>query len=186
MTFSVADHVQGGGKSFSFEFFPPKTDVGERNLWQTINDLHDLAPTFVSVTYGAGVFHPRPDHPGHLAGSRRRQTCSRSAPTCVGATRRSLGDVIDAYAEAGVHHILALRGDPPGDPGRSGRPTRVVWIMPMSLVTLVDSAATFTVGWRPSRGHPEASSLDDDAKVLRSKQESGADFAVTQFFFDPA
>lgn len=187
MTFSVADHVQGGGKSFSFEFFPPKTDVGERNLWQTINDLHDLAPTFVSVTYGAGG--STRDRTIRVTGRIAQETDLLPVGhlTCVGATREELGDVIDAYAEAGVHHILALRGDPPGDLGAEWETHPGGLDHADELVTLVDSRGDFTVGVAAfPEGHPEASSLDDDAKVLRSKQESGADFAVTQFFFDPA
>lgn len=187
MSFSVADHVAGGGRSYSFEFFPPKTDVGERNLWQTISDLHALAPTFVSVTYGAGG--TTRDRTLRVTERIARETDLLPVGhlTCVGSSREELAEIIDSYGAAGVHHILALRGDPPGglDAPWESHPGGLEHAD--ELVTLVDSRGDFTVGVAAfPEGHPEASSLDDDAKVLRAKQEAGADFAITQFFFDPA
>lgn len=186
MTFSVAEHVSTGGRSFSFEFFPPKTDVGERNLWHAINALEELSPTFVSVTYGAGG--STRDRTIRLTGRIAQETDLLPVGhlTCVGSTREELAEIIDAYADAGVHHILALRGDPPGglDAEWESHPGGLEHAD--ELVTLIDSRGDFTVGVAAfPEGHPEASSLDDDAKVLRAKQEAGADFAITQFFFDP-
>lgn len=185
MSFSVAQHVAGGGKSYSFEFFPPKTDVGERNLWHTINDLQQLAPTFVSVTYGAGG--STRDRTLRLTGRIAGETDLLPVGhlTCVGSTREELAEIIDSYAEAGVHHILALRGDPPGGLGAPWESHPGGLEHADELVTLVESRGDFTVGVAAfPEGHPEAPSLDDDAKVLLAKQQAGADFAITQFFFD--
>ncbi len=186
MAVSVAELVRTGGRSYSFEFFPPKTDVGERNLWHTINDLEPLDPTFVSVTYGAGG--STRDRTIRLTGRIATETDLLPVGhlTCVGSTREELAEIIDQYGQAGVHHLLALRGDPPGglDAPWESHPGGLEHAD--ELVTLVDSRGDFTVGVAAfPEGHPEAANLDDDAKVLRAKQEAGADFAITQFFFDP-
>ena len=187
MDLSVTELVRAGGRSFSFEFFPPKTDEGERRLWQTIRDLEALHPSFVSVTYGAGG--STRDRTVRLTGRIAAETSLLPVGhlTCVGASRDELVDVVRSYREAGVHHILALRGDPAGgiDAPWEAHPGGLDHAD--ELVALVDSEGDFTVGVAAfPEGHPEASSLDDDAKVLLAKQQAGADFAVTQFFFSAA
>lgn len=184
MDVSVTDLVRGGGQSISFEFFPPKTDEGERRLWRTIRDLEVLNPTFVSVTYGAGG--STRDRTVRLTGRIAAETSLLPVGhlTCVGASREELVDVVTAYREAGVHHILALRGDPAGgiDAPWEAHPGGLDHAD--ELVALVDAEGDFTVGVAAfPEGHPEAHSLDDDAKVLLAKQQAGADFAITQFFF---
>ena len=176
--------MANGHLSVSFEFFPPKTDAGEQQLWHAIKALRPLAPSFVSVTYGAGG--TTRDRTVRLTGRIARETDLLPVGhlTCVGSTRAELIGIIDEYAAAGVHHILALRGDPPGGPGTAWESTPGGLDHASELVELVDACGDFTVGVAAfPEGHPEASSLDDDAKVLRAKQDAGADFAVTQFFF---
>jgi methylenetetrahydrofolate reductase (NADPH) len=182
----VRELIATGERSFSFEFFPPKDDEGERALWRAIRELEPLQPTFVSVTYGAG-------------GSTRDRTVrvteniagdTTLTPvghlTCVGQSRDELRTVIGAYAAAGVRNVLALRGDPPGGPGAE-------WVRhpegldhAVDLVTMLRQLGDFSVGVAafPEK-HPEAVDLDADAAVLAAKAEAGADFAVTQFFFRP-
>ena len=182
---TVGGLLAAGGHSFSFEFFPPKTDEGERLLWQAIRELEGLQPSFVSVTYGAG-------------GSTRDRTVrvtQRVAEettllpmghlTCVGSSVTELRSVIGSYAAAGVRNVLALRGDPPGGPGAPWEQHPEGLAHADELVALVRSLGDFSVGVAafPER-HPESASLDDDARVLLAKQEAGAEFAVTQMFFE--
>lgn len=181
---SVRERIDAGGTSFSFEFFPPKTEEGTRHLWDAIRRLEPLHPTLVSVTYGAGgstrdrtvaitqqIAHETTLTPmGHL--------------TCVGSTVAELRAVIAAYADAGVFHVLALRGDPPGGPQAPWVPTPGGLEHADELVGLVSELGDFSVGVAAFPDvHPASPSLDFDVRVLRAKQDRGADFAVTQFFF---
>src|SRR3954447_20145227 len=175
------------GRSFSFEFFPPRDDAGEAVLWEAVRRLEPLEPTFVSVTYGAG-------------GSTRDRTTRITAAiaqdttldpvahlTCVGASRAELRQVIGGYADAGVRTVLALRGDPPAGPGAPWTPHPEGLDHAVELVRLIRGVSRFTVGGAAfPGGHPGSASLDHDARVLAAKADAGADFAVTQFFFDPA
>ena len=104
--------IEGGEKSFSFEFFPPKDADGEEQLWRAITELEPYRPTFVSVTYGAGGSSR--DSTVRITGRIARETSLLPVAhlTCVGHTRGELEAILDAYAEAGVRHVLALRGDP--------------------------------------------------------------------------
>jgi methylenetetrahydrofolate reductase (NADPH) len=174
------------GRSFSFEFFPPKTDDGERALWQTLRELESLGPAFVSVTYGAG-------------GSERDRTVrvteriaaeTTMTPvghlTCVGSSVAELRQVVGQYAAAGVRTILALRGDPPSGLGTAWAPHAEGLEHADELVRLVTGLGDFCVGVAAfPQGHPESPDLESDARRLAGKQEAGAQFAVTQFFFDP-
>ena len=171
--------------SYSFEFFPPKDDEGETRLWQAIRELEPLDPTFVSVTYGAG-------------GSTRDRTIritERIASettltpvahlTCVGHSRRELRAVVGSYADAGVRNILALRGDPPGGLGQPWKPHPDGLDHAVELVALVRDLGDFSVGVAAfPGGHPEAVDLDADAGVLVAKAAAGADYAITQLFFE--
>jgi len=183
----VTARLAAGERSFSFEFFPPKDDVGEAVLWEAVRRLEPLNPTFVSVTYGAGG--STRDRTTRITRAIARQTTLTPVAhlTCVGASRADLRQVIGGYADAGVRTVLALRGDAPGGPG-------VPWTAhpegldhAVDLVRLIRGLSRFTVGVAAfPDGHPESPHLDHDARVLARKAEAGAGFAVTQFFFDPA
>jgi methylenetetrahydrofolate reductase (NADPH) len=182
---SLRDLLRSGQRSFSFEFFPPKTDVGEQRLWQAMRELEGFQPTFVSVTYGAGG--STRDRTIRVTQRIGQETTLRPVAhlTCVGAGRDELRSVIAQYADVGVTNVLALRGDPPGGPGQPWRPHPDGLDHAVELVDLLHQLGAFTIGVAAfPEGHPEAPDLDFDVSVLRAKQDAGADFAVTQFFFD--
>jgi methylenetetrahydrofolate reductase (NADPH) len=181
---TLAELRAGGGHSISFEFFPPKDDAGEAVLWESIRRLEPLAPTFVSVTYGAG---------GTTRDRTTRITQRIAADTtltpvahltCVGASAAELRQVVGEYAAAGVTNVLALRGDPPGGPGTPWAATEGGLTYADELVTLVRETGGFSVGVAAfPEGHREAASLDHDIEVLLGKQRAGAEFAITEMFF---
>ncbi len=184
---SLAHRLRLGERSFSFEFFPPKGDDGERVLWQAIRRLEPLAPSFVSVTYGAGG--STRDRTTRVTAQIATQTTLTPVAhlTCVGASRADLRQVIGAYADGGVSTVMALRGDPPGGPGAAWTAHPEGLDHATDLVRLVRAVSRFSVGVAAfPDGHPESPDLDHDARVLAAKAEAGADFAITQFFFDPA
>jgi methylenetetrahydrofolate reductase (NADPH) len=183
---SVRERIDDGGASFSFEFFPPKTAEGIQHLWDAIRRLEPLAPTLVSVTYGAGG--STRDRTVAITQQIARETTLTPMGhlTCVGSTVSELRAVIAAYADAGVHHVLALRGDPPGGPQAPWTPTPGGLEHADELVQLIGQLGEFSVGVAAFPDvHPSSPSLEFDVAVLRAKQEAGADFAMTQFFFDP-
>ena len=141
----------------SFEFFPPKTDEAEANLWKAIRRLEPLRPDFVSVTYGAGGSTRERTH--RTVQRIIAETSLRPAAhlTCVEASRVEVDEVIEGYKAIGVDHIVALRGDPPNGAGIGG-------VYPEQ--------------------HPESPSIEHDIDVLKAKVDAGATRALTQFFFD--
>ncbi len=168
----------------SFEFFPPKTDEGEATLWNAIRALEGLAPSFVSVTYGAGG--SAQDRTVRLTERIARETTlvPMGHLTCVGASVDDLRAVIGAYADAGVRKILALRGDPPADQKDGWQPRSDGLEYAVQLVELVRSLGDFEVGVAAfPEGHLESKSLSQDIDVLALKQSAGATFAITQIFF---
>ncbi|MBA2774474.1 MAG: methylenetetrahydrofolate reductase [NAD(P)H] [Nocardioidaceae bacterium] len=184
---SVRHLLERPGPSFSFEFFPPQDDEGERRLWQAIRELEPLRPTFVSVTYGAGG--TTRDRTVRITGRIAGETTLIPVGhlTCVGHSRDELRAVIGAYADAGVRNMLALRGDPPGGPGNPWTAHPEGLDHADQLVALVRSHGDFSVGVAAfPEGHREARSLEEDARVLVAKEAAGADFAITELFFRPA
>jgi methylenetetrahydrofolate reductase (NADPH) len=176
--------IEGGEKSFSFEFFPPKDADGEEQLWRAITELEPYRPTFVSVTYGAGGSSR--DSTVRITGRIARETSLLPVAhlTCVGHTRSELEAILDAYAEAGVRHVLALRGDPEDGPRAEWTPTSGGFTHACELVELARGRGDFAIGVAAfSLGHPGAPSLEADAEVLLEKQRAGAEFAITDMVF---
>ena len=181
---SLGQVLSSGQRSFSFELFPPKTDEGERILWQTVREIEALGPTFVSVTYGAGG--STQDRTVRLTGQIAADTTLTPVAhlTCVGASRDELRDVVGQYASVGVTTLLALRGDPPAGLDTPWEPHPGGLTHAVELVELVRSLGSFSVGVAAfPEGHPESTDLEQDARVLAMKQAAGAEFAITQLFF---
>jgi methylenetetrahydrofolate reductase (NADPH) len=180
----IGDLIRAGERSFSFEFFPPRDEAGEAQLWQAIRELEPYRPTFVSVTYGAG---------GSTRESTVRITGRIAAETsltpmahltCVSHTRAELESVLDSYAAAGVGNVMVLRGDPQDGPRAPWTPTEGGLTYAEELVHLARDRGGFSIGVAAfPEGHPSAESLDHDADVLVAKARAGAEFAVTQMFF---
>lgn len=171
----------------SFEFFPPKSDEAEANLWCAIRRLEPLNPAFVSVTYGAGGSTRERTH--RTVQRIISETALRPAAhlTCVEASRAEVDEVIEGYKAIGVDHIVALRGDPPGGDGIGGAyaPRADGYANATELSQAISRVGGFdiTVGAYPEK-HPESPSIDHDIDVLKAKVDAGATRAVSQFFFD--
>jgi methylenetetrahydrofolate reductase (NADPH) len=181
---SLGEIIREGGHSFSFEFFPPKDEAGEAQLWDAIRALEPYRPTFVSVTYGAGG--STRDKTVAITGRIARETAMVPLAhlTCVGHTRAELEGILDSYVAEGVSHVMALRGDPQEGPRADWTPTEGGLNYAVELVELARSRGDFRVGVAAfPEGHPSAESLDADADVLVAKARAGAEFAVTQMFF---
>ncbi len=185
MNDTLVDLLAAGGRSFSFEFFPPKDDATEAVLWDAVRRLEPYTPTFVSVTYGAGG--STRDRTTRITARIAEETTLTPVAhlTCVGTSRAELRHVIGTYAAAGVRNVLALRGDPPGGPGTPWAPHPDGLDRAIDLVRLLRGLGRFCVGVAAFPNvHPESPDLEHDARVLAAKQDAGASFAVTQFFFD--
>ena len=175
----------GASVRVSFEFFPPKTPEMEANLWEAARRLEPLGPAFVSVTYGAGGSTRERTH-ATVARLVRETTMKPAAHlTCVGASRDAIRETLVAYHGAGVRHIVALRGDPPGglDAPYEAHPDG--YRATAELVADAKEIGGFevSVGTYPEK-HPQSPTLLHDIEVLKRKVAAGADRAITQFFFD--
>ncbi|HET7723865.1 MAG TPA: methylenetetrahydrofolate reductase [NAD(P)H] [Propionibacteriaceae bacterium] len=181
---TVADLLRSGRTTYSFEFFPPRTPEDADRLWQTLDHLQRLQPDFVSVTYGANGSNR--DRTLAITERLARESSLRTVGhlTCASQSRAELVAAIEAYREAGVRHVLAIRGDMPGGPTEP-------WIRhpeglanATELVRLVRETGDFCVGVGAFPDpHPQALDAALDARLLVEKAEAGAQFAITQLFF---
>ena len=175
----IAD-LLAAGRTYSFEFFPPKTDGAQLSLGRAIGELEPLAPSFVSVTYGAGGSTRQRTH-AVVSWMRKETTLTPMAHlTCQGHVRAEIRDILNDYAADGVENILALGGDVPTD----GEPAPSDYTYASDLLEDVLADGRFSVGIaaRPEL-HPRSPDRATDRKFLAAKL-SRADFAITQFFFD--
>jgi methylenetetrahydrofolate reductase (NADPH) len=180
----IIDLLGRGAPAFSFEFFPPKGEAGMAVLFETLADLRDYRPSYVSVTYGAG-------------GSTRELTVelvrrikhelgmeAMAHLTCVGATQAEIGQVLDSLRAAGIDNVIALRGDPPKGETEFQR-TAGGFAHASELVTFVRQNYGFCIaGACYPESHPEAVSAEQDLAALKVKVDSGAQFLITQLFFE--
>ncbi|MEM8985607.1 MAG: methylenetetrahydrofolate reductase [NAD(P)H] [Pseudomonadota bacterium] len=169
----------------SFEFFPPKTEEMSKKLWASVERLSTLAPTFVSVTYGAGGSTRERTHDTVARIVRDTDLNPAAHLTCVNAAREEVDAVLRDYWAAGVRHIVALRGDPPEGIGEKYVPHPGGYANAAELTAGAKAVADFeiSVGCYPEK-HPESESFDADIDLLKAKIDAGATRAITQFFYD--
>ncbi len=171
----------------SFEFFPPKTEAMQTKLWNAVEKLAPLHPDFVSVTYGAGGSTRERTHETVARIVKETSLPVAAHLTCVAATKEEIDDVLRDYWQAGVKHIVALRGDPPGGAGEPYTPHPGGYANAAELAAGAKKIAPFeiSVGCYPEQ-HPDSPSLAADIDMLKRKIDAGATRAITQFFYDNA
>jgi methylenetetrahydrofolate reductase (NADPH) len=177
--------VSGGEIAVSFEFFPPKNEKMEETLWTSIRRLEPMRPDFVSVTYGAGGSTRERTHTTVSRIVRETMVIPAAHLTCVQATRGEVDEVARAYWQAGVRHVVALRGDPLAGPGTKFEPHANGYVNAADLVGGLKRLAKFeiSVAAYPEK-HPDSPSVEADIDMLKAKVDAGATRAMTQFFFE--
>lgn len=175
----------GSDIKVSFEFFPPKTEKMEETLWSAINGLAPMSPRFVSVTYGAGGSTRERTHNTVKRILQETDLTPAAHLTCVGASRSEVDEVIAEYADIGVRHIVALRGDPAeGQSHFEAHPEGYQNSTELVAAIAKHGGFDISVGCYPEV-HPEAASPLRDVEYLKAKIDAGASRAITQFFFEP-
>ena len=181
----VRDILANNRISFSFEFFPPKDEEGWERLFQSIRELMPLKPAFVSVTYGAGGSTRDRTHKLVMRIKQETDLTVVSHLTCVGSTKSEMREILTRYAENGIENILALRGDPPK--GQSE------WVEPADGFAYAADLVAFIKQHFPQmcvsvagfpEGHPQTPNRLKEIDYLKAKVDAGADYIVTQLFFD--
>jgi methylenetetrahydrofolate reductase (NADPH) len=176
--------IKERGSSLSFEFFPPKDEAGETRLFQTVAKLEKLSPTFVSVTYGAGGGTMK--NTSLVIRRIKQETPLNPMPhlTCVDQSAGELKQILEDYKKGGIDNVLALRGDPPRGTDKFTAP-KDGFCYAIDLVKLAVLVDGFSIGVAVyPEGHIEAPSLEKDMFYTKKKIDAGADFAITQMFFD--
>lgn len=167
----------------SFEFFPPRTEALEQQLWACIRRLEPLSPRFVSVTYGAGGSTRARTHAMVVRLVRETALLPAAHLTCVGASRAEVDEVAHQYWDSGIRHVVALRGDPPSEGPREPHPDG--YHFATDLVAGLRRVANFEISVAAyPETHPEALGAEADLDNLKRKLDAGATRAITQFFFD--
>ncbi len=174
-----------GDAEVSFEFFPPKSEKMEQTLWNSVKTLEPLGPRFVSVTYGAGGSTRERTHATVARIVKETGIPAAAHLTCVEASKDEIREVAEAYWEAGIRHIVALRGDPPQE-GQPFKPHPQGYASAAELVSGLKDIADFEISVAAyPETHPEAGYPQDDLDNLKRKLDAGATRAITQFFFAP-
>jgi methylenetetrahydrofolate reductase (NADPH) len=174
-----------GDVDVSFEFFPPRTEKMEQTLWESVKTLEPLGPRFVSVTYGAGGSTRERTHSTVVRIQQETPLQAAAHLTCVEASRGEIDAVARAYWEAGIRHVVALRGDPP-DPGRGFVARPDGYANAAELVAGLRRVAPFEISVAAyPEVHPDSATKTADLDNLKRKIDAGADRAITQFFFSP-
>ena len=173
-----------GDISVSFEFFPPKSEKMEAQLWDAIRELAPLAPSFVSVTYGAGGSTRERTHATVARIVNETALVPAAHLTCVAASKGEIAEIAEQYWQAGVRHIVALRGDPPGGAGGKFEPHPDGYASAAELVAGLRAAHDFDISVAAyPEVHPDAASAEADLDNLKRKLDAGATRAISQFFF---
>jgi len=172
------------GRSVSFEFFPPKTDKGREKLLKTFESLNTFSPSFVSVTYGAGGGNRKDALETVRILKNLNKTEVLVHLTCIGSTKQEILNLIEEYKKIGVENILALRGDPPKNDENFDM-KKGEFRFAKDLIEFVKSKEEFCMGVAVyPEGHPESPGIEKDIEYTKAKIEAGADFAITQMFFN--